>query len=445
MLSRHETVSVLKFDDLTTEFMQKMQKILTGRIATRALPLMLLVFIFAAKLKGEGFRNPPPGTFDLGRAGGRIAQVDDSSAVQQNPANLAGMTNMEAQLTPSVVYIGVNYQSPGGQSARTQEPWKLLPNFFAAVPFADGKAAVGLGITVPYGLSMEWDRNSSAFNPATGTWTYLGTGGAPYYTKLTTINFNPTLSWKMGDKISVGAGLDAMWSDLEFKQNISPLFPSWWAKAYGDGIGLGANLGLTWQITDRQRLAVTYRSPMKVGYDGDFRQYNSPAGNISSSFNSQIQFPTIVALGYGLQINDKVRVETDLEWIQFSRFQNLPVNVGANATGIPSQTIAENWKDTFTAGFGGDWKFADHWVLRGGYQFYQSPVPDSTFSPTIPDADQNVITIGIGWKGRHSSLEAAYGLDFYNTRNITTDQNPNFNGKYTFNVHLISFAYHYSF
>jgi len=72
-------------------------------------------------------------------------------------------------------------------------------------------------------------------------------------------------------------------------------------------------------------------------------------------------------------------------------------------------------------------------------------VPDSTFSPTIPDANQNVFTIGLGWKGRHSSLEAAYGLDFYNERNISNDQNPAFNGKYTFNVHLISLAYNYAF
>ena len=89
--------------------------------------------------------------------------------------------------------------------------------------------------------------------------------------------------------------------------------------------------------------------------------------------------------------------------------------------------------------------FGDNWVVRAGYQFFESPVPDSTFSPTIPDANQNVITIGLGWKGEDSSLELAYGLDFYNDRIITNDQNPALNGKYTFNVHLFSLAYRYSF
>ena len=120
-------------------------------------------------------------------------------------------------------------------------------------------------------------------------------------------------------------------------------------------------------------------------------------------------------------------------------------NVGANTLGVPSQNIAEDWHNTFTAGIGAAWQFAEHWVLRGGYEYFESPVPDSTFSPTIPDANQNVFTIGLGWKSGHHSLEASYGQDFYQDRNITHDQNPAYNGKYTFNVHLISLAYDYSF
>jgi long-chain fatty acid transport protein len=394
-------------------------------------------------LNAEGFRNPTIGTFDLGRSGGRIAQVDDSTAVQQNPANLVDVTNIEAQLTPSIVYISADFHSPSGQSASSKDPWKFLPNFFASMPLKNDRIAIGLGITMPYGLGEEWNRSSSAF--AQGLPPAAFTYNAPYFSQLITLNFNPAISMKLGDKIQIGAGLDVMWSELEFKQLLSPYVPNLDAHVDGTGVGLGGNLGITWNITGRQRFAVTYRSPITINYSGTTAFENYPGGVPGTSFGSQINFPAIVSIGYGFQVNDKVRLETDAEWIQFSRLKNLPANIGANALSVPSQNIPENWRDTFTVGFGGDWKFADHWVLRSGYQFFQSPVPDSTFSPTIPDADQNVITIGIGWKGRHNSLEAAYGLDFYNTRNITTDQNPAFDGKYTFNVHLFSLAYRYSF
>src|SRR5579872_7044334 len=94
--------------------------------------LLLGVMAFSSSFaNAEGFRNSPPGAFDLGRAGGRFAQVDDSSAVQQNPANLVDLTNAEVQITPTVVYIHADFRSPGGQTASTINPWKFLPNVFA--------------------------------------------------------------------------------------------------------------------------------------------------------------------------------------------------------------------------------------------------------------------------------------------------------------------------
>src|SRR5436190_35230 len=83
----------------------------------------------------EGFRNPPAGAFNLGRAGGRIAHIDDSSAIAQNPANLMDLHGPDFVVAPSVVYIHVDYKSPSGATAEKKLPWKLLPNGFAALPF----------------------------------------------------------------------------------------------------------------------------------------------------------------------------------------------------------------------------------------------------------------------------------------------------------------------
>ena len=402
----------------------------------------------------EGFRNPPPGTFNLGRAGGRIAQIDDSSAIQQNPANLVEVP-AELQLTPSFVYIGADYQSPTGQNSKTEDPWKLLPNLFASMPILDGTAALGLGITVPYGLSNNWDEDSTAFARPTGVWRYQ----APHYTELQTLNINPTVSFKIGEHLRVGAGFDAMWSELTLKQ-FYPWFlfpggtlatPDGHLKAKGDGIGYGGNVGVTWLITERQRVALTYRSPLNVHYDSDFEMDNIPAAAAGlgatprSDFSTKVRFPTIVAAGYGIQLTDTIRLEADVEWVEFSRFQSLDLNMGRNAFLLPSTNIRQDWKDTFTVGIGGDWRFAPNWVLRAGYQFYQSPVPDHTFSPTIPDANQNVLTVGLGYKYKSHSVEGAYGADFYDARKIQNNQNPAFNGNYDITVHLFSLAYHYTF
>ncbi len=402
----------------------------------------------AAVVHAEGFRDATTGAFDLGRSGGRIAHVDDATAVQNNPANLIDVTNLVAELDPSIIYINVNYQSPGGQTATTIHPLKVLPSFFMAAPLIKDKLTFGLGVTVPYGLGNQWKNSSSAYSRPNGV---LGTSAANFG-KLTTFNFNPTLAYKICDSIQLGVGLDVMYSSLEFRQYLPSAFvaPNFEAHASGNGVGVGGNLGITWNITDSQRLALTYRSTMTVDYRGhtDFENTGAP-NNPVTSFGSMVRYPNIIQAGYGIDLTDSIRLEADVEWLQFSMFKNLPITTGTASTPYGSynlsETVPEAWHNTFTTGFGGDWKFAKHWVLRGGYQFFESPVPNSTFSPLIPDADQNVLTMGLGWSGQHVSLEFAYGLDFYNDRNITGNVNPALDGKYTFNVHLFSLAFRYAF
>jgi long-chain fatty acid transport protein len=420
------------------------------RKANKHLKLVLgmgaLSALSTGTLRAEGFRDATTGAFDLGRSGGRIAHVDDATAVQNNPANLVDVTNVVAELDPSIIYINVNYQAPNGQSASTMHPLKVLPSFFMAAPILGDKLTFGFGVTVPFGLANQWPTESSAFARPNGT---LGTSTANYG-KLTTFNFNPTLAFKPCDAIQVGVGLDVMYSELELRQFLSPLVPNLEAHASGDGVGVGGNLGITWNITDRQRLALTYRSTMTVDYSGntDIENTGVPS-NPTTSFDSQVKYPNIISAGYGIDLTDTIRLESDFEWIQFSQFKNLPIRTGTASTIYGpinlTQTVPEAWHNTFTLGFGGDWKFADHWVARGGYQYFESPVPNSTFSPLIPDANQNVLTMGLGWHAQHVSLEFAYGLDFYNDRNITRDENPAVNGKYTFNVHLFSLAFRYAF
>jgi long-chain fatty acid transport protein len=406
-------------------------------ITVFALHAVLACLVIAPfQVLGEGFRNPPPSSFGLGRAGGRIAQVDDSAAVNSNPANLVDVHGLELQLTPSVVYIDVDYTSPANGKVSTVHPWKLLPNAYGSYEILPNRLTVGVGLTVPYGLANEWD--SSTSSPLRYS--------APYYTELKTINLNPSAALRINDKLSIGAGLDVMYSELVFKQFLSPFFPGFNFKAKGTGFGFSGNAGITFNLTDHQRIALTVRAPMNVDYDGHLDFSNEPftGGSSRTDFGSQIRYPTIVSVGYGISLTETIRLESDVEWLQFSRFKNLPVTVGSNPY-LSSLTIPQNWRDTFTAGIAGDWRFAPNWILRAGYQFYLTPVPDSTFSPTIPDANQNVLTIGVGYKHKGHSLEFAYGLDFYDQRDIKNDVNPAFNGTYKFNVHLFSAAYRLAF
>jgi long-chain fatty acid transport protein len=380
-------------------------------------------------IHGEGFRNPPAGAYSLSRAGGRYAQNDDPSTVVQNPANFVNFESTEFSVAPSFVYIHIEHENAGVKT-ETRDPWKLLPNFFVSAPLLKDKLSIGLGVTTPYGLSNEWEKDG-AFAPG-GAFRYA----APWYTEMKTINANPALSYRINDQLTVGAGLDVHWSQLVFKQYIFTGGPDANLKAKGDGFGYGGNAGITWEFMPGHKIAATYRSPVEVDYNGttktDILGY--------SPFKTSVTFPTIISLAYGVELTKTIRVEVSGEWLQFSNFKTLSVQALNTVINTP-----ENWKNTFTVGFGGDWKFADHWTARAGYQYYMSPVPDSTFSPTIPDGNQNVFTTGLQYHWGHHAIEGAYGGIFYDDRHINNGAGYPFNGTFKMNVHLFALSYNYAF
>ena len=396
---------------------------------------------------GEGFRNPPPGSFSLARAGGRRAQIDTPDAAYHNPANVVDLAGVGVEVSPTFVYLKVEHEnSPTGQRAETTDPFKILPNAFAHFPILEGKLAGGLAVTTPFGLGNEWEKEGG-----------FGPGGAyrhatAWFTELMTVDVSPTVSWRINDRISIGGGPDIYWSQITLKQ-FYPDFPAFGipensVKARGDGIGVGANFGVTINITDRQRFAATYRTPFEVEYDGDVRFGNPPllpGAAQESHFGSEIDFPGIFGFAYGIELTDTIRLESNLEWIEFSRFERLPIDAGQNAPFFP-QGIEQDWDDTFTIGLAGDWQFHDNWTWRGGYQFYESPVPDHTFSPTIPDANQHAITTGLSFASGAHQAELAYGYIRYDDRDINnTGAAGLFNGHYEMAVHLFSVGYTYNF
>lgn len=389
--------------------------------------------------QAEGFRSPTTGAQGLGTSGGRFAFVDDASAAWHNPANLTLLSEWETSFEPTLIHHEARYEGQFGRG-QTENPWKFLPALFVGGPLGD-RVAAGLGVTVPYGLSVDWDWSQA------GMMKYL----APHFVDLKTINVNPNLAFLIGDKASLGVGLDVMWSELQLRQDYSwanlygdPRLMDGELRARGDGIGVSGNVAFSLDTWEGQRLAVTARLPMTVSYEGHFTAGNVPlAGTMRTDFRSQIDFPTTVGVGYGVKLTDTLRVEANLEYIQFSRFESLQIGVDpalAGTLGLPT-AYAQQWRDTYTFGLGGDWAFADGWKFRMSYQHYQTPVPDRTFSPTIPDAAQNVVTVGLGYRlGRHR-FDLAYSRVFYQDRAITVAENPVNAGSYEIAAHLVSLGY----
>jgi long-chain fatty acid transport protein len=393
----------------------------------------------------NGFRNPPEGAAALGLGGGKIVTVNDTTALAHNPANLFDIESPTYSLHLAIAVSGTDYDSPMGVSDETESPLKFLPNIFAVFPTENKDLTWGIAVTTPYGQFTEWEKDK----PFRGT--------APYFASLLAIDVAPTVAYRVNDALTVAAGVDLMYSELEFKQ----IFP--WGMALGgpfgegrasidgSGVGIGANAAIQLQLAEGHRAALTYTSPIEIDYDGDFDigSIPPPASGLvagKSDFESEIKFPTVVALGYGWEVSETFRIGADVEWIEFSNFDELPLDLGRNnPAGLFPPAIPEDWDDTITARFGVEWDQNDNWVWRAGYIWLESPVPESTMAPTLPDADRHVLSLGLGYHDERQTIDVAYAYSIYDDIDIDSNANPAYVGDYEQYAHLISLSYGKSF
>lgn len=388
---------------------------------------------------GDGFRNPPGSAEGLGHVGSRYALIDDASASAYNPANLMGVEKPDLLLSVTMALSDKDYTSPAGDKAEVKEKWYLMPDAYLAWPLAEQRAVAAIGITTPYGQATEYDKDS--------VFRYT----APYYAQLRSINVNPTLAFRLGDSVDVGVGADILWSDIDIRQTFpwaavtgDPATPDGTARFEGDGVGFGGHAGLTWRVTERQRVGLVYRSAVDVDYEGDSHFSRMPPGlglGSRSDFDTSIEFPNMIAFGYGIDVTEKLTLGIDIEWFEWSSYESLALDAGDNAALVPTPTIPQNWEDTWNFGIGGRYALNEAWTLRAGYIFLETPVPEETMLPALAENDQHVITVGLGYTEGSHRFDIAYGLGLYEDRDVENNQNPAYNGTYEFLSHLVALSY----
>jgi long-chain fatty acid transport protein len=116
------------------------------------------------------------------------------------------------------------------------------------------------------------------------------------------------------------------------------------------------------------------------------------------------------------------------EYTRWSEFKNftatfspIPIFLPLGAP-IPGFQLPEDWKNTSTLRLGSYYALNENWELRGGMAVEQTPIPNKTLNPSIPDADKLTLNAGVGYKWDQFSVDLAYMAVFYKTRRVTNNE-----------------------
>ena len=398
----------------------------------RVLGLAALLLVMSVSAQASGFLIFEQGTKAMGMAGAFTAQADDPSALFHNAGGIAFQNKRDFYLGGTLVTGEADFKGappyPGnGVTEATEKLKELVPHFYWVEPIND-RLSFGLGLNAPFGLSVEWADKDNF------TGRFISTRSA-----LTAIDLNPSIGWKASDSFGIGIGVIARFTEVELinRQLAEPPlvpFPLEIAESKLEGgmdQGYGFNIGVLHRYNNSFHWGFQYRSKMEVDYDGELTLTQIPTGipPIDAALGAilpfgqkvggktAIEFPDIASLGFGFATSSTSWLELDINWTGWSTFDSLVVEIDSPV--LDDLELHQDWSDSMQYRLGFRFNTGPKMQWRLGYIYDETPQPDKTVSPLLPDANRNDFTFGWGYMAGRFNFDLALMYVKFDERTVT--------------------------
>lgn len=350
------------------------------------------------------------GSPELGRAAaGAGARAQDASTAFWNPAAMTELEGHEIQLgvigswgelDPDLDASTVTPDPPprGGDNASGFAP---LLGGFVTTKLPHG-VHFGLASTALYGGAVDYDSD----------WT-----GRGFIVDASLLAFliQPSLAYAVTDWLSLGAGPTILYTTLTERVKAVALPGEPTVKIDGaDDWNAGGAFSALVKPWDGTRIGITYRTRIKAHTRGDFEGPLGANPNIDLDFT----FPQGVNVSVYQQVNEAWAALFDVGWSDWSRFGNIPLELGPAAG-----TQKRGWHDTWRIGGGFQFTPSKKWTLQGGIGYDSSPVKSSELLPDFPVSKQVRFAAGLQLRPT-DYLEISVSYQFLWFADLEFDQVP---------------------
>ncbi len=228
--------------------------------------------------------------------------------------------------------------------------------------------------------------------------------------------FQPTLSYKIHEKVTIGAGFVYTMGTFSFEKGV-PLSSATTTEGKGSlsgkGDGTSYNIGIFSNLfslkhdsaTTDFSVGVNYRSGIRVDLpDGEAEFTDIPVSlqekfPATTAFSGTLNLPSVFTIGVSAKHNRSnysLTFAYDFNYTAWSSYDTLAFNYVNEDT--PDTKVAKNWQNTTTHRFGVDFTYKNKYSARIGMYIDQTPILDGYLSPELPGMDQIAYTGGLGYK-----------------------------------------------
>ncbi|HLT05759.1 MAG TPA: outer membrane protein transport protein [Pseudomonas sp.] len=378
---------------------------------------------------------------------GRSSNVLDASTVAANPAGMSKLERREVSGGLAFIHALTDIEPAAGNASGTTDgdmvPFSTIPFGYYVTPIND-KLHFGLGLYVPFAVASDYEKNFQG--------RYKGLHSA-----VEVVHLQPTISYKVNDQVSVGAGLviSRIYGKLTNNLTFNSALPDAKVDIEGDDIAYGFNAGVLVDINDQLSWGLTYKSQIKYGLEGDTKVSDVHALTGMDTLNGtydatvDITMPESIDTSVTYRLDDQWTLYGGATWTRWSRLDALVVKNKDAHPALTELTEDLKWEDTWSFAVGASYQLNPQWVLRAGLALDESPTNDTHRTTRIPVSDRTIFSVGAGWNiNQDMTLDLAYSYLMEDEGKIDQEAKtyqPGYSAKYENSAHGLAAQLTYRF
>jgi long-chain fatty acid transport protein len=390
------------------------------------LSVMAALAVYAGRAGAAGFALMEQSASGLGNAyAGQAAVAQDATTVFINPAGMSFLPGPQVVVGVAAIDVSAKFSNNGssipnlatltgsqpGDNGGNAGSLIGVPNFYATLPVGD-RFSIGIGVTVPFGLKTEYD----------DTWIGRFQG---IESKLTTINYNPAVAYKVTDTISIGAGVSYQFLQVDLTNAVATQVGEGRTRLTAQDGAWGWNLGAIFQVSPDMRIGASYRSRLDYNLKGSvnttFLANGAAVPNGSFSTSADVTFPDMFSLSVAQKFGDKWDMLGDITYTHWGVLQQ--INIINAANGATRESVVLNFQDAWRLSLGLNYHLSESWTLKGGLAWDQSPVQDQFRTVRLPDNDRYWLAMGASYRpSKALTFDVGYAYSWFPTTSINNTQ-----------------------
>src|ERR1041385_3489342 len=307
--------------------------------------VFILLLLLPAVLRAGGFQVNLQGQKQAGMGHTGTGLLLDQACIFFNPGALVHLDTVYGVYAgSSFIILRRQYLEPARDVYNEETEHHIGTPFalYAAYKVrSKDNMYLGLGIYTPFGSKVQW--------PDDWKGKFL-----IREIDLKTIFIQPTFSYKVNDKLGIGAGPIFATGGFLLRKAL-PVQDS--TGQYGEGtleakaMGFGFNAWIYYKLNEKISLGFDYRSQVKLTVRNGDASFTVPPSLAqyfpATHFTSAIKLPQTISAGLGFAVNKKLKIAVDLNYVGWHCYDSLKIDFADTTSKLQNIHSARMYKNVF--------------------------------------------------------------------------------------------------